>query len=485
MRRFTSYGPAIVVLGVSVATLAVVPAAIRAIGGATTKARVELARQSLDVGPNSSVLEQLNAATRSIADSVEPSVVHLDIASERLRGSSGSGWIYDDSGHIVTTAHVVSGARMIRVQFFNGRTVEAKVVGSDPLTDIAVVKVAEIDELVAARRATGERVQRGDRVFAFGSPFGFKFSMSEGIVSGLGRSARAAMGGAGLSNFIQTDAAVNPGNSGGPLVDVKGRVVGMNVAIATAQESQGSTEGQSAGISFAIPLATIESRVEQLIAGGPIKSGFLGIRFRNASLGGPDGEPIGKDGRDGRGVAIEEAIPSGPASKAGLRDGDVIASINGEIIPDSEVMRATIAAMRPGQRVELRVWRANGDKQTGGEYLTFTVELTEKPQDAQMTDYRLGLIERAGLVLAPPVVRGEDTDVATQPIVTGVIPNSLAAEAGINRGDRIVAVEGKKIATIDETVQAIVAAGFFTGSPVAITLRNMDGEERDVELAPE
>src|SRR5205085_7634281 len=142
-------------------------------------------------------------------------------------------------------SHVVRGAKQIEVTFQDGRTSSAELVGQDPSTDIAVIQVKTDEGLFPVQRATALDLHQGERVYAFGSPFGFKFSMSEGIVSGLGRSAHTMLGGGGISNFIQTDAAVNPGNSGGPLVDIRGRVVGMNVAIATAQNTSGANEGQS------------------------------------------------------------------------------------------------------------------------------------------------------------------------------------------------------------------------------------------------
>ncbi len=274
MRRIVSFGPAFVVLLTAGAVLVALPGMMMRVTAVRARERVELARQELD---GDDILERFNRATQRVADAVEPSVVHLDIRMWRGAGASGSGWVFDDDGHIVTNAHVVGPASRVDVQFFDGRVETGQVVGVDPLTDIAVLKVPTGDYLVPVRRATGERVHRGDRVFAFGSPFNFKFSMSEGIVSGLGRTARGGIGQAGITNYIQTDAAVNPGNSGGPLVDVNGRVVGMNVAIATAENSEGGTEGQSAGISFAIPLATIEPRVEQIIEGQTPRSGYLGV----------------------------------------------------------------------------------------------------------------------------------------------------------------------------------------------------------------
>ncbi|MCX5688810.1 MAG: trypsin-like peptidase domain-containing protein [Planctomycetota bacterium] len=270
MRRFLAFGPAFVVLLVAAVVMVIAPGAMRSIQSARTAAMVDVAQRQLDASEN--ILERVNQAVRNVSVAVAPSVVHIDVmgSGKSPFGSSGSGWIFDKLGHIVTNAHVVGAAdSRVQVQFFDGRVVEAQIVGADLDSDIAVLKVAQASGMMPARRASNQRLEQGDKVFAFGSPFGFKFSMSEGIVSGLGRTARTALGMTRISNFIQTDAAVNPGNSGGPLVNVRGNVVGMNVAIATASDSRGTSEGQSAGISFAIPLTTIESRVDQLIAGGP------------------------------------------------------------------------------------------------------------------------------------------------------------------------------------------------------------------------
>ena len=196
MRRFLSFGPAFVVLVTAVVTLLLVPGAIRGITAATTHASVTLAQQSLD---QEDVLERINKSVRNIATAVEPSVVHLEVFPEGgnqrfMRGSSGSGWIYDNAGHIVTNAHVVSESGEVIVQFFDGHVSKGEVLGADPIGDIAVLKVDNGTNLEARACATGGHLERGDRVYAFGSPFGFKFSMSEGIVSGLGRSARTMMG---------------------------------------------------------------------------------------------------------------------------------------------------------------------------------------------------------------------------------------------------------------------------------------------------
>jgi S1-C subfamily serine protease len=445
MRRFLSFGPAFVVLLTGAVTLILIPGAIRGITAATSHANVTLAQQSLD---QDDVLERMNRAVRNIATAVEPSVVHLEVYQgdrRGMRGSSGSGWVYDTSGHIVTNAHVVADSGKVLVQFFDGHVADAEVVGADPISDIAVLKVENGADLEPARRATGVRIERGDRVYAFGSPFGFKFSMSEGIVSGLGRSARTMLGFTGISNFIQTDAAVNPGNSGGPLVDVHGKVVGMNVAIATAQNASGTSEGQSAGISFAIPLATIESRVDQLIAGKPIESGFLGVGRPNF---------IDPSDIDRRGFRIATVTRGGAADKAGLKPGDVIAEFDGQPVPDWTVLQSQIKSARPGQTVKLKVYR-------GQEELNVQATLGAMTTDIRNEPYRLALTNEYGLLLR----NRRDGGVAVLAV------DGTAAEAGFEKGQLFTAVTGEKVATDEDVISKLIDHGFFVGKPVKVTVR--------------
>ena len=452
MRRFLAYGPAIVVLMTALAVLAVAPNAIRAVNSAETRAQILLAQQSLD---GDDILERLNQATRNIAMAVEPAVVHIrvfgtDAARGQFRGSMGSGWVFDDRGHIITNAHVVEGARAVRVEFADGRMSEAEVVATDPPTDVAVLRVETGSHLHPLRRATGEQPFKGDRVFAFGSPFGFKFSITEGIVSGLGRSASSAFGIPGISNYIQHDAAVNPGNSGGPLVDIRGRVIGMNVAIATADRNAGGTEGQSAGISFAIPLATIESRVTALINGEPIIPGFLGIEFAPGTSAG--------DG--GRGVRVERVTSDGAAAAAGIQVGDVITEINGQPILNGEVLRAIVSTSRPGEDLLLRVYR-------DGSLQDITVRLGQMPVELRARQYQPLLMMRFGILLDESV---------EGPVIRGVLPDSIAAAAGLEAGQRIISVAGTRVDTVAETMGLLVDNGLFSGRSVEIVVAASDGD---------
>jgi len=448
MRRFVSFGPAFVVLLSALAVLLTLPGAVSRIMAERAKARVAVARADLDRDP---VLDQLNNAIRKVADAIEPSVVHIEVLSrspDLMRSSSGAGWVFDDQGHVITNAHVVASAERIQVQFFDGRLAEAEVLGADPAADVAVLKVPSGPHLIPARRATGERVYRGDRVFAFGSPFGYKFSMSEGIVSGLGRTARAVSGFAGLSNFIQTDAAVNPGNSGGPLVDFKGRVIGMNVAIATASQADGTTEGQSSGISFAIPLETVERRVEQFMRSGKPESGWIGIEYR-------PNQAYGKDDFEGRGLMVLSVLPDGGAERAGIKVGDFLTAINGQPLVSDDVLRAIVGSSTPGTVVTFDVWRQ-------GESFKIDVTLGDVPRSQQIGRARMELFRLYGLMLQTAEEGG----------VIAMIPepDSPAGVSGFVTGDRVIAVSDKEIATAEEAFSALIEAGALLGKSVEITV---------------
>ncbi len=461
MRRFLAFGPAFVVLVACGLVLLLAPTVVRRVSSAHTRAVVEVAQRTLD---GEDVLERLNAAVRNIARATEPSVVHIDVyGSGRVpMGASGSGWVFDTFGHIITNAHVVDSADEVRVQYFDGHVTRAEVVGADRDTDIAVLRVDNGADRVPARRATGERVQIGDRVFAFGSPFGFKFSMSEGIVSGLGRSASTPAGRARISNFIQTDAAVNPGNSGGPLVDIRGRVVGMNVAIATANTPSGMTEGQSAGISFAIPLGTIESRVRQILSGGPIESGFIGIRFLDSGGIAAEGKPLG--------VHVDDVIEGGPAEEAGLRVGDIITAIDDEAVIDGNVLLSIIGAKAPGDIIRLRVWRS-------GKTLDITSRIVKRPPDTAQRPGENRLWRLFGFAL---IERERGVFVAR------IGDGSPAAAAGLSRGQRVESIAGRKVISVEGALEALTRAGLFNGSAVTLKVASdQDTEFKELTLGGE
>jgi S1-C subfamily serine protease len=453
MRKFVSYGPALVVLLTVLVVLTAGPAAVYRLRAAHTQARIVLAQQNLE---DDDILERLNKSLRSVAEAVRPSVVHIEVIGAESRASgkaTGSGWVFDPT-HIVTNAHVVRGGQAISVEFSDGRVIGAeKIRGqnfiADPYTDIAVLQIPGDIAAFPIKRATSIQPQQGDRVFAFGSPFGFKFSMTEGIISGLGRDPTSAMALGGFTNFIQTDAAVNPGNSGGPLVDVKGRLIGMNVAIATGRETQGTTEGQSAGISFAIPLGTIESVATQLIDKGEVRRGYLGIswrRLRDPVTYVPEGRQMG--------VRVGEVAEDGPAAKAGVRPGDVITSIDQQRVTGMEVLRAMITSLAPGHTVEMEAYRS-------GEKKDFRVTLGEFPADNLARGASEGELLRFGMRLG---------DTRRGAAVVAVAPGSSADAAGFKDGQLILRVDDKPVENSGEVLTAAADAGLLIGSSVTFTV---------------
>lgn len=458
MRRFSTFGPAFVVILTGLAAILVLPGMMRNVAATHSRANVSYARAALE---SDDILERLNNAVRAVSVAVEPSVVHIEVISTGRRdgwfsGASGSGWVWDEQGHIITNSHVIAGASVVRVHTFDGRVHRAEVVGADPLADVAVLRIEPDGTLIPAVRATGERPQQGDRVFAFGSPFGFKFSMSEGIISGLGRTARSAFGAAGLSNYIQTDAAVNPGNSGGPLVDIHGRVIAMNVAIATAEATEGTGRGQSAGISFAIPLAMVESRVSRIIAGQPIASGFLGITFAAGESfhGVEDVTP---------GVRVEDLQPGSPAAVAGVKIDDIITHIDSQPVMNGDTLRGIIGAMRPGEQVQLDLAR-------GDERLSVTVTLGELPRDAVARTYRRVLLERFGM----------DVDESADSVfVRRVTRESPAQASGLRSGDRIEFINGERVSSVDDAILKLNELGLFIGRPVHLIVSGRPGTTSD------
>ncbi|MFO0827082.1 MAG: trypsin-like peptidase domain-containing protein [Phycisphaerales bacterium] len=463
MRGAISYGPGLVVLGAAAAALFVVPTTVRQFVHAQTTADVIRASNRLTAPGN--VLEEINAVQRDIAKAVEPSVVHVSTtgyvsrqAMKQAFVSSGSGWVFDDQGHIVTNAHVVDGADRMEVQLHDGELREAELVGRDIRTDIAVLKIAP-GELHPAQRGNSDDLEQGDMVYAFGSPFDFRFSMSSGIVSGLGRTAGPEE--IDYQNFIQVDAAINPGNSGGPLTDVHGKVVGMNTAIATGR---GNTvgQGQFAGIGLAIPMSMIENVVSQLIESGEVKKGFLGVRVESpddralASLDDPALKFVAERFK-GEGAVIASVDAKSPAANAGLRVGDVLVAVDGRKITGSAQVPAIISSKRPGTPVELELWRPNvGEGSSKKEVVKVTLsELDPGDRAPGITQAlkRLGFDKLA--TATEQRCRELDVPYRRGVLVEEVEPNSDLARY-VPAGSVLVEVLGQPIGSEDELYARLV-----------------------------
>lgn len=443
------------------------PRVVREAMHARVGARVTLAQQRLD---GDDVLERINRAVADIAEAMEPSVVHIDAVAGGRRGafSAGAGWVYDEAGHIVTNAHVVRGADELRVQFWDGSSARASFVGEDRETDIAVLRAEAGASVIPARRAERATVRVGERVYAFGSPFGFKFSMSEGIVSGVGRFARGVTGSNGYTNFLQTDAAVNPGNSGGPLVDIRGRVIGMNTAIVTGDNLDGSVESksQSAGVGFAIPVETIESVVEQIVSKGVVLRGFLGVGGLvrvDGALVREYGLPGGEEFR-GTGLLLRSVVEGQAAERAGLLAGDVITHVGGDRVLNTWVLQSKIGARRPGETVRMTVWRegktVDVDVTLGA--AAFDAEGQLRPVDAEAyiaerqdqgvreEDRVARLLARLGIAEVAAAEEG-----VRLMLVRG---GTRAHERGFRTGQVVRTVNGSAVGSAEEFYKAVAGA---------------------------
>jgi len=262
------------------------------------------------------------------------------------RAASGSGFVIDDEGHVVTNDHVVQDATQYRVRFGdNGKPIAAKLLGTDPSADLALLKVDPKDvgeELEPLRLGASENLRPGDLAIAIGSPFGLEGTVTSGIISALGRTITAPNGFA-ISGAVQTDAAINPGNSGGPLLDAQGRVIGVNSQIQTNGGSD-----QNSGVGFAVPVDAIKRALPSLEKGKPVEHAYLGVSTSTASAGG---------------ATIGAVIDSGPAAKAGLRQGDRIVRIADADVREPDDVSTAVNARKPGDKVEIVVVR-DGDRRT-------------------------------------------------------------------------------------------------------------------------
>jgi Do/DeqQ family serine protease len=310
-------------------------------------------------------LRGLNASFRRVAERVRPTVVFIQIESERsqertfqfegdmerfmpprMRRSVGSGVILSAEGHIVTNQHVVERAETIRVTLPDKRQYTARVVGTDPSTDLAVIKVDAEEPLPTAPLGNSDNLRVGDWVVAVGNPFRLTSTVTAGIVSALGRQVDIIDDTFSVEDFIQTDAAINPGNSGGALVNLNGELVGINTAIAT---ESGSYEGYG----FAVPTKLMQRVVTDLIEFGEVRRGYLGVSIEEI-----DAERAERLSMDRiRGVYVGTVRPGGAADLAGLQSGDVVLSIDGRPINAPNTLQSAVAQRRPGETLELRIWR--------------------------------------------------------------------------------------------------------------------------------
>jgi Do/DeqQ family serine protease len=320
----------------------------------------------------------LNTVFKDVAKSVRPAVVSVHSIGQndefarfhprlgrQYRGSTGSGVIISNAGYVATNYHVVADASSILIVLLDKREFEGEVVGVDPTTDLAVVKIEAKDELPVVSLGNSDDSEVGDWVVAIGNPFRLTSTVTAGIISALGRQVNIIDDVFRVEDFIQTDAAINPGNSGGALVNLAGQLIGINTAIATQ-------DGAYEGYGFAVPVNLVTHVVSDLIAYGEVKRAYLGI-----VMGEMDAELAESVGLDAiSGVLVRQVVEGGAAERYGLRSGDIILSMDGESIIATNELQSRIATKRPGDVIELGVWRDS-------EEMPLTVTLVDR-EDASM-----------------------------------------------------------------------------------------------------
>lgn len=377
----------------------------------------------------------------------------------------GSGFIIDKSGYIVTNNHVVEDGSKITIKFKDGREYTAKLIGTDTATDIALLKIDAGKLLPAVEFADDRSIRVGDWVIAVGNPFGLSNTVTAGIVSSMGRD----VGNGPYTDYIQIDAPINRGNSGGPAFDIQGKVIGMNTMIY-------SPSGGSVGIGFAIPASTIHDVVAQLKTHGKVARGWLGVEIQSvtpemaASLG----------SKDMKGAIVAKVVPNGPAAKAGFHQGDIVTAIDGRPVADNRDMTRRVASLQANSDASFTVLR-DGKKET------LTAKIAARNDEklaAASGPSRKGpspsTAEAMGLGLAavtPEVRHAYNLDDSVRGVVvTKVDPDSDAADKGIQPGDIVMSVGNQAVQTPAEVKARVAAAAAAGRDSVLVLLSGQEGE---------
>ncbi len=453
---------------------------------AETSAAADAQRSSIEekLGPrpenvDTAAARNLSATFRAAAHEALPAVVYIEVqkdAGAGQRGRSpfdfffgphqgpqgeappqtgaGSGFLYDEQGHVITNHHVVADANFVLVRLVDGREYEAEVVGSDQSSDLAVLKIEPEDgeTLPTAKLGHSEPVQVGDWVLALGSPFELEATVTAGIVSAKGR--QLGRGGTALEAYIQTDAAINPGNSGGPLVGLDGRVVGINTAIVGGRAF--------VGYGFAIPIDLAQRVISDLLEFGHVRRPRLGVQVDDVAD--VDAEAYGLE--EVRGAEIVTVQPDTPASEVGLQPGDVILAVDGEPIDDATELTTDLAQRKPGDEVTLDLVRE-------GESLEVSVELGqfetgeeggEEPTTARAEE-TLGFSVQP---MTPQIAQRLGYDQATGVVIAQVAPFSAAANAGLRPGMKLLRINGRTVQAPADVEEA--AADVSSGDVVSLRL---------------
>jgi serine protease Do len=351
------------------------------------------------------------------------------------RRSLGSGVIVDAKGYILTNNHVVEQADEIQVTLVDERTFQAKVIGTDPKTDLAVIRIEGAKDLKTAALGDSAKIRTGDLVIAIGNPFGLNHTVTVGVISATGRT---GMGITAYEDFIQTDASINPGNSGGPLLNIDGQVIGINTAIVAS--------GQ--GIGFAIPITPAREIMEQLIKEGRITRGWLGVLIQPLT---PElARQFGV--KPGEGVVVGDVLEGGPAEKAGLKTGDVIQAVGGKPVTDVRGLQRLVAAVKPGTQVEVKVNRK-------GKNMSLSATVGQMPTE-EAAVVAPESYDRHGFAVQDltPELREKLQVKEGGVLVSSVEPGSPAFRRGLRPGDVILEVDRQPVKNRQELLAKLQAS---------------------------
>src|SRR6266702_4210133 len=387
---------------------------------------------------------------------------------EQFERALGSGVIVSPDGYVLTNHHVIDGAEQIKIDMNDGRTIDAKLVGSDPPSDLAVLKVPG-NALTFLTPGDSDKVRVGDVALAIGNPLGIGQTVTMGIISATGRST-AGPGAGNFEDFLQTDAPINQGNSGGALINTNGELIGINSQII------GGMSGGNIGIGFAIPSNMARSVLDQLVKNGKVRRGQLGIGVQRVTS--DVAESLGLS--DTKGVIVTSVRPGSGAEKAGIRRGDVITALNEIQVTDTNAFRNQIAGYGPGAEITLTVIRDNREQKiraTLGEFTDETAQ-AEQQQEGTASTAKLGLGVEP---ITPEIAAQLNLRPGTQGVVVvNVDPAGQAAEAGITRGDVIEEVNRQPIRSADDLRAAIARSG----NRPALFLLNRRGETIYLTIRP-
>jgi serine protease Do len=402
-----------------------------------------------------------SSAISRVAEELKPAVVHIDITGTMVQQAPqfgfpfgddpffryffgpqqqgpqkvpiralGSGVIISKDGYILTNNHVVANADTIDVELYDGTQQKAKLIGTDPSTDLAVIKIDPTPTMKYAPLGDSDRLKVGEWVVAIGSPRGFDWTVTAGIISAKHRTGIGALGPAGYEDFMQTDAAINPGNSGGPLINLNGEVVGINSLIISA--SQGSE-----GMGFAIPSNMAKEISESLIQHGKVVRGYMGVNIQDVT---PDMVKGLKLKEQTKGAIVTDVMPGGPAEKAGVEQGDIIVKFDGKSVENSSQLRNLVAVVDPGSTVKVTLLRNSKEME-----LSLTVgDLAKAQKEAQLQvgDQLLGVSVRK---VTPQIAKEMGLKKVAGVIITDIASGSPAEQAGLTKDDIIFRVGNTEV----------------------------------------